>query len=398
MSAPKNGFIVLMAFLMSLIALSIDSMLPALGEIKKSLSIENANDVQLIISTVFLGMSFGLMLYGPLSDAIGRKKPLYIGISIFIVGSFISLISHNLEVMLLGRFLQGFGAAACRVVSLAMIRDQFSGVEMGKVMSLIMVIFIIVPALAPTIGQFILYFGTWPLIFGIFILLGLLAIILLRFRLEETLSKNKRIPFSGKNLMNGIKETMKNPISRAYTLVSGLVFGAFVGYLSLSQQILQDQYRLGDKFSYYFGVLALFIGMSSYINSRLVEKFGMEKLSIRSLVGLFSLSSIYMVLMYFSNGETSLYVFLGYLGLSFLFVGILFGNLTSLAIQPLGHIAGIANSVISCIQTFISVGIGAFIGHHYTGNVYPLVISFLVLSLTSICIIKFSFNRNKSIN
>lgn len=397
MSAPKNGFIVLMAFLMSLIALSIDSMLPALGEIKKSLSIENANDVQLIISTVFLGMSFGLMLYGPLSDAIGRKKPLYIGISIFIVGSFISLISHNLEVMLLGRFLQGFGAAACRVVSLAMIRDQFSGVEMGKVMSLIMVIFIIVPALAPTIGQFVLFFGSWPLIFGIFILLGLLAMILLRFRQEETLSIDKRIPFSIKNLMNGIKETMRNPISRAYTLVSGLVFGAFVGYLSLSQQILQDQYKLGDKFSYYFGVLALFIGMSSYINSRLVEKFGMEKLSIRSLVGLFSLSSIYMVLMYFSNGETSLYVFLGYLGLSFLFVGILFGNLTSLAIQPLGHIAGVANSVISSIQTFISVGIGAYIGHHYTGNVYPLVISFLVLSLISICIIKFSFNQGEEI-
>jgi len=168
MSRPNNQFIVLMAFLMSLVALSIDAMLPALRDIQISLGIKNANDVQLVISSVFFGMSFGLILYGPLSDAYGRKKPLYIGVSIFIIGSIMSLVSQGLEMMLFGRFLQGFGASACRVVSLAMIRDQYSGNEMGKVFSLIMVIFIIVPALAPTVGQIILYMAEWQAIFGLF--------------------------------------------------------------------------------------------------------------------------------------------------------------------------------------------------------------------------------------
>lgn len=396
MKQTRRGFIVLMAFLMSLVALAIDAMLPALNDMQASLQLTNGNDIQLVISTVFLGLACGLMLYGPLSDAYGRKKPLYLGLIVFMLGSLVSLFSTNLETMLLGRFLQGFGAAACRVVSLAMIRDKFSGAEMAKIMSLIMMIFIIVPALAPSLGQLILYVGNWHAIFGLFVILAVVLFLALRFAQDETLAVENRIPFSIKNITNGIKETIANPISRGYAIASGLIFGAFVGYLSSAQPILQQQYQLGDAFAFYFGGLALCIGISSYLNSRLVGKFGMLTICLLSLVALTLLSLAYLAVLYVNNGTTSLSIFIAYMCVSFLFVGMLFGNLNTLALEPLGHIAGVANSVISSLQTFISVAIGGFVGYLYAGNVYPLVISFALLSSGSLVVIKLSLSKVRS--
>ncbi len=381
-------FVPLMAFLMSLIALAIDAMLPALNQIKESLNIENANDVQLVISSVFFGMSFGLLLFGPLSDAYGRKKPLYFGILIFIIGSFVSLLSKDLDIMLFGRFLQGFGASSCRVISTAMIRDKFSGQEMGKVMSLIMMIFIIVPALAPSLGQLILFYSTWHSIFLTFIILAFIALLILWIRQEETLKLDKRIPISFKEIIRGSKETLTTTATRGYILSSGLIFGAFVGYLSSSQQILQNLYNAGDKFSLLFGCLAICIGISSFINSRLVDSYGMRELSIFSLIALCILSSVFLIYLFLSGGSTGLLQTMIYLGTSFLFIGILFGNLNTLAIEPLGHIAGMANSVISAVQTIISVGIGGYIGRLYNGTLYPLAGGFLILGILSIiCIV-----------
>lgn len=390
MNIAKNQFIVLMAFFMSLVALTIDAMLPALGEIRKSLSVVGYNDTQLIISFVFLGMASGMMIYGPISDAWGRKKTLYLGLVLYILGCLFSLVATNLEIMLVGRIFQGFGAAACRVVPLAMIRDRFSGVEMGKTMSLIMVFFVIVPALAPAIGQLILYFSDWRGIFALFIALSFMGLLVLKFKQEETLAVSKRIPFTLSSIRNGVRETLTHRAARGYTISAGLIFGAFIAYLSSSQQILQIQYQVGDSFSFYFGGLALCIGLSSFINSRLVGIYGMGQLSKIALLALAVNSFIYLLTLYIFKGETPLLLFMLYLGSSFLFVGILFSNLNTLAIEPLGHIAGIANSVISSLQTFISVLIGAFVGQMYQGTVYPLVISFFVLSLLSLLVIKFS--------
>ena len=387
MSTENKQFIILMAILMSLTALAIDAMLPALGVMQASLKVKNSNDMQFVISAVFFGMAFGLIFYGPLSDAIGRKKPLYLGLVVFICGSFVSAISTSLEVMLLGRFLQGFGTAASRVVSLAMIRDKFSGAEMGKVMSLILVIFIIVPAIAPALGQGILALSNWNAIFYVFMLLGLLCYWLLYSKQEETLVTSARIPFSIKNLKLGVVETLTNRYSRNYTLASGFTSGAFVGYLATSQQILQVQFKLGDQFSLYFGILAICIGLSSFANSRLVLKHGLYKLSLTSLRALFSISVIYLTLYFLFPISHSLIFFMIYLCSSFLFVGVLFGNLSTMAIEPLGHIAGIANSVISSIQTLISVVIGAIVGSLYTDNVLPLVLSFMFMSLFALMIL-----------
>ncbi len=376
-----------MAFLMSLTALAIDAILPALGSIRTVLNIANENDAQFIISFVFLGMGVGLFFYGPLSDAWGRKKPLYLGLVIFILGSILSIVSESMEVMLLGRFLQGFGTAACRVVSVAMIRDKSSGPEMGKVMSLIMMVFIFVPAVAPAFGQLILNFAEWRYIFLSFVILGIIAFLILWRVQKETLKESDRIPLSFRSLANGTKETLLCRKAILFTVASGITSGAFVSYLAISQQIFQTQLGVGDKFSYYFGFLALFIGTSSFINSKIVLRFGLLKLSVTAIFALIIISGTFLLYFLVLGFSENLYSIMTFLCLVFLFIGILFGNLSTIAIEPLGHIAGIANSVISSIQTLVSVMIGSFIGHFYAGSIIPLVFGFFVTSLVALCLI-----------
>ncbi len=386
-SISTKEFIALMAMVMSLMALAIDSMLPALSAIGISLNVQNPNDNQLIISSIFLGMSLGLMLYGPISDAYGRKKSIYLGVCIFLIGDLISLFAQDFSFMILGRLLQGFGAASCRVVSIAMIRDRFSGKEMASVMSLIMMTFIMIPALAPSLGQGILFFAPWQGIFVLLFVFALTAMVWLHFRQAETLALKDRIPFSYRNVKAGVIETVCHPIARPYTLTGGIMFGSFVGYLSSAQQIFQVQYLSGDLFSLYFGVLALAIGLASFSNSKLVHKFSMEGLC-QVAVSILSVASImFFAYAYAHAGQPPFMAFMIYMAVTFFCFGILFGNFNTLAVHSLGHIAGVANSVISTVSTFVSVLIGALIGQFYDGTVLPLVLGFIGCGLLSLFII-----------
>ncbi len=383
----SREFICLMAALMSLVALAIDSMLPALDQIGASLGVLDPNDNQLIISTLFLGMAMGLMLYGPLSDSYGRKRAIYLGILIFLLGNLISLYSENLTFMLIGRLCQGFGAAAARVVTMAMIRDKFEGREMGKVMSLIMVFFVMVPAIAPSLGQGILLFASWRGIFWLLFFAGTGGVLWLHFRQPETLAREKRLRFSLLTIFAGVKETLKHPIARYYMIAAGIIFGSFVGYLSSAQQVLQIQYQLGETFSLYFGALALAIGFSSLVNSRLVMRYRMDTLCFAALALLSIVSTLFFFYAQGFAGQPPLAALMGYLAVTFFCLGILFGNLNTLAVQSLGHIAGVATSVISSIQTLLSVIIGSLIGQAYDGTVRPMVLGFLVCGICAMFIL-----------
>lgn len=387
--ASNAEFLCLMAVLMSLVALTIDAVLPALEQIGSSLRTQDPNNNQLIIITFFFGLSFGVMLFGPLSDSFGRKKAIYFGTAIFILGSTISLLSMNFSFMLIGRVCQGFGLASSRVVTIAMIRDKLEGKEMGRAMSLILVLFIIVPAISPSIGQVILFFAGWRAIFGVILCIGTVSVLWLYFRQSETLKQEKRLIFSVSVITAGVIETLKNPTTRSYIFASGLIFGAFLGYLSSAQQILQIEYKLGDAFSLYFGALTIAIGFSSYVNSKLVMKFGMEVLCRFSLLTL-SISSFFF---YFYAvkllGHPGLTSFMTYLSVSFFCFGMLFTNFTTLAIQPLGHIAGVAASAICSVQTILSVVVGGVIGQCYNGTVLPLVLGFFLCGFASMIIVIF---------
>jgi len=252
---------------------------------------------------------------------------------------------------------------------------------MGRMMSLILAVFIMVPAMAPSIGQGILYVADWRAIFWFIFALGIFGGLWLNIRQPETLTAENRRSFTFSIIYSGIKETLKNPISRTYAIISGIIFGAFIGYLSSAQQIFQLQYELKDSFPLYFGGLALAIGVSSFVNSKLVMRFKMEALCQTAMIIITIVSSFFMIYMFTLEGDPSLTILMMYLLVIFFNVGILFGNLNTLAVQPLGHIAGVGTSIVGSVQTIFSVGLGGLIGQLYNGTVIPLISGFFACGL-----------------
>lgn len=387
-------FVILMALMTSIMALSIDTILPALETIGLDLKISSPSHAQFIISVLFIGFGLGQLLFGPLSDTFGRKKPIYLGGIIFIAGCIISYFSTTLEIMLLGRLLQGFGAASFRTISIALIRDEYSGIAMAKTISLVMTVFILVPVLAPSLGQLILFISPWRSIFLLFLFLCLLTLVWFAIRQEETLKIENRKRFSIRNIYNGAKETCSTPSSLSATLMSGLVFGGFIAYLSSSQQIFQHIYGVGTQFPLYFGSLALTIGISSFVNSHLVHKFGVVNLVRFSLTVMTSLSLCFVLYLFFGNiAVPPLPLLMFFFASFFCCVGLLFGNLNTLALSELGHIAGIASSVVGSIQNFVSVFIGVLIASQFTNSLLPIIAGFSGLSLSSLIIIKYGMKK-----
>ena len=388
-------FVGLMAMMMALTALAIDAMLPALTVIGNDLGVSIPNDNQLIISTLFLGLAIGQLFYGPLSDNIGRKPAVYIGLLFFGIGCTLSLFANNLTLMLVGRCMQGIGLSGPRVVSVAIIRDMYKGERMAQVMSFVMAVFIAVPALAPALGQGVLYIANWQMIFVLLLVLGGITFLWFSIRQEETLLKEKRISFSFSNLKKALKEICTIRATIFYTLAAGFISSAFVGFLNSSQQIFQIQFGLEDKFPLYFAVIALSVGLASFVNGKFVIRFGMKKMVTTAVLAIVFISLIFNVLMNTIIPNPSLIVFMVYLCSTVFFVGILFGNLNSMAMEPLGHIAGLGAAIVGSVSTFISVPFGTLIGMYYNGTVEPLVIGFLVFGILTACSIFLAAQSNK---
>ena len=373
-------FVVLIALIISLVALSIDAMLPALPKIARDLRFEHANDAQLVISMLFVGMGFGQILFGPLSDSIGRKLAINIGFIIFIFGCLLSLFAQDFGDMMTGRFLQGLGVAGPRIVSIALVRDCYEGREMARVMSYVMSIFILVPVIAPSIGQMILVYSTWHSIFALFLVLTGIAIVWFSLRQPETLPPERRIKLSVSQIFEGVRAICSIPVALGYTITMGFIFGAFIGYLSSSQQIFQEQYALGNQFVLYFGVLAASIGLASLTNAQLVLRFGMRRLSRTAMTIIVLLSAPFFMLAQHYQGHPPLSMLMTYLLIVFFFMGILFGNLNALAMEPLGHIAGLGAAVIGSISTLLSVTLGVIVAGAYDGTILPLTTGYAVFS------------------
>jgi DHA1 family bicyclomycin/chloramphenicol resistance-like MFS transporter len=373
-------FVVLMALTMSLVALSIDLMLPAFPEITRDLGFPTPNDTQLVISLLFVGLAIGQPFYGPLSDSIGRKPSMYAGFGLLALGSLICMTATDVTGMLAGRFLQGFGAAGPRTVAMALIRDRFQGSEMARVMSFIMTIFILVPILAPALGQGILLFAGWRVIFAVFIGFSVVVLAWLVLRQPETLAPEHRRPFTLVSIGQGFREVIGNGAAMAYTLVAGAVFGAFMGYLNSCQQIFQVQYGLGRLFPLFFGGLALFVGIAAVVNGKLVMRFGMHRLTRRALYAVTALSWLFLLLSGLFGGHPPLALFMAVFVGWFFCIGIVFGNINAMAMEPLGHVAGSAAAVIGTATTLMAVGLGYLVGGAYNGTLLPMAIGFALLT------------------
>ena len=388
-------FITLMAFTMSLVALSIDAMLPAFPGMAHDLQVKSANDIQLVVSFLFIGLAIGQLFYGPLSDSTGRKPAIYVGFALFIMGSVLSMLASDFTIMLAGRLLQGIGAAGPRTVAVALIRDRFHGSEMARVMSFIMTVFILVPIFAPALGQGILVFAGWRAIFGVFVVLALMTLTWLYVRQPETLTADKRKPFTLQNIKSASAEVIKSRMAMVYMLVAGCVSGAFLSYLNTSQQIFQEQYGLGMKFPLYFGILAVAVGSASLLNSGLVMRFGMHALANGALLLMMLLSWLFLFIVWAYGGHPPLGLFMAICLALFFCIGVLFGNLNSIAMEPLGHVAGTAAAVIGSSTTLLAVVFSYFIGRSYDGTLFSMAIGFVSLTSVSIMLVWSEIKKTK---
>ena len=378
-------FIALAAAMQSLTALSIDAMLPALPAIGNDLNTSHANDAQLIVLIMFLGFGLGQIIYGPISDSSGRKPPIYAGMAIYIIGCLVCITSGSLMSMLYGRFLQGFGIAGPRIVINAVIRDKFEGPEMARVISFVMAVFILVPVIAPSIGQVILIVFDWRAIFGMLLLIAVIALGWFAIRLKETLDTEQRIRFSLNTSFQAVLMVLRTRKSLGYTLAIGFVFSPFIGYLSSSQQIFSDVFGMEKEFPYLFATLALSFGAASLMNARLVMMYGMRSLSIWSALIITGLSIMFFIsLLVNDSEELELWVFMCFMMTVFLCIGFLFGNLNALAMDPLGHMAGVGASVIGALYSLISIPLGIVIAQNFDRTVLPLVMGFAVCGVAVI--------------
>ena len=379
--------------MISLTALSIDAMLPALPQIGHDLGITNPNDRQLIIAIIFFGSALGQLFFGPLSDKTGRKPAMYAGYAFFITGSLVSVFSISFPMMLAGRIFQGIGLSAPQAVTMALVRDRFEGRTMARVMSFAMTVFVLVPMIAPAIGQGILSIAGWRAIFGSFLLFALITVTWFALRIPETLAPENRSSFSIKRIADSIREILKIRPTVGYTLSIGLIQGIFLGYLNSSQQIFQEQYALGKLFPLFFATISLSLGMASFLNARLVMRYGMRKL-VRWALGIaFGLAVIFLGISMLLVGQPPLWLLMAYLMMSFFCTGILFGNLNALAMQPLGHLAGIGAAIVGSFATLISMLLGTLIGRSYNGTILPLVLGMTVLSGITIFVIRWATSK-----
>jgi DHA1 family bicyclomycin/chloramphenicol resistance-like MFS transporter len=386
-------FVIIISLMMSLTALSIDAMLPALPEIAGDLGVQDANDRQLVVSTIFLGLAVGQLFFGPLSDKTGRKPAIYIGYAFYISGAIVAGIAISFPMLLVGRLLQGVGASSPRAITLALVRDRYEGRSMARVMSFVMTVFILVPMIAPSLGQTILHFSNWRGIFAGFVIMAFITLSWFALRMPETLAPENRAPFSSRRIINATLKILRNRTAFGYTVSAGLISGAFLGYLNSSQQILQEQYGLGERFPIYFAIISLSIGLASFLNARLVMRFGMRFLVRWSLGIILSLAITALVITQSKDGHPPLGFLMAYIMLTFFCVGILFGNQNSLAMEPLGHLAGIGAAVVGSLSTLIQMPLGTIIGQSYNGTVIPLIIGLALLSGISIFVVRWAESK-----
>jgi len=375
----RGEFVALLAMMLAAVAFSIDAMLPALPMIGAELSPDRPTDAPLIVSTFLFGMGVGTFFTGPLSDAYGRKRVILVFSWVFIAGAAIAWVSPSLEMVLVGRVLQGLGAAGPRIVANAIVRDRFAGRQMAKILSVIMMIFVMIPAVAPLMGSIIIDITGWRGIFGAFIAFAMTYSIWMMLRLPETLAPENRRPLRLRLMGYAVAEVIRHPVSRLSILAIMFVSAMLFLTIMLVQPLFDTVYGRADEFPFWFFFIAIAAGSASLLNALLVVRFGMWRLVTTALAVQIVLSSTFL-LFDLGSGPFGFYFFVFWLTCIFFQTGLSFGNLNALAMEHMGHIAGMASSVIGAISTVGAVAISGPIGTMFNGHYTILITSVLVLA------------------
>ncbi len=384
----QREFIVLMAALMSLNALAIDAMLPALDEIASTFDIDDPNRRQLVVGVYLLATGFGALVPGLFADRYGRRRVLFVSLGIYITASLLCMIAPSFEALLGLRVLQGFGTAGLMVLPAAIIRDKFDGDRMARLLSVIFIVFMAVPVLAPTVGQAVLAFASWEWIFLVLALFGLAAGTWAGLRLPETLDPRHRQKIDPRTILYNLPLTLRTRASVGYVLGSGLTFGGVFGYINSAQQLIGEHFGREEQFPLIFGASAATLAFSSFANSRIVERFGARRVSHTALLAFIAVS---MVQVYVAELHAdSLAWFFPLISINLCLLGFLGANFGSIAMQPFFNSAGAASSVQAFIRMLLGAAMGIAIGQAYDDTALPLAIALLASSLASLALVLFS--------
>ena len=382
-AGPGVVFLVVMGLLTSIGALATDIMLPALGVMGRDLGVADINHTTLVVSIFFLGMAIGQLVVGPQSDAFGRKPVVIWGYGLFIAGCLLSLVVESWTLMVAARFLQGLGAAAPRVVSVAIVRDRYKGRAMARIMSIIMAIFILAPIIAPLMGQGLIYLGGWKATFAGLVLVAVPSAVLFNSAIEETLPSTHRRRFRPATILDGLIQVCSQRVTVIYMLVMGLVGGPFIGYLATSRQIFQDIYGVGDMFVIYFALGSIAAGIASLLNAKLVMRHGMRRLTRIATTVLTMVSAVLWA--WTGLARTPDFMVFMLWQTSFIFcIGMIFGNLQALAMEPLGHVAGLAAAIFGAVSTLISLPLSWLVSGYFENTITPLVGGFAIAGTVSL--------------
>ena len=381
LSRPE--FIALVAALMALNALAIDVMLPALPYMGEALGVTNENERQLVVSAYMIGFGAAQLAFGPITDRFGRRAPLFFGIGLYVLCAFLATFAPTFAILLGLRFVQGLGAASTRVIATSVVRDRFSGRDMAEVMSLTFMVFMAIPILAPGIGQVILLTGPWHYIF--LFMAGLAALIFLWawLRLPETLHPEYRRPLRLGVIVEGFRLVFTNRVAFLYGLSGMFLFAAMFGFIISSQQIFVGIYGLGPWFPVAFATMAGFMAVSSFINSRIVKRFGMRRLSHTAILVYIGCASILLVLSLM--GPVPFWLFFALLMIIQVAFGNAASNMNSLSMEPLGAVAGTAASVFGFMQTVGGAVLGTYIGQHFDDTLTPNATGYVVMGVLVLC-------------
>lgn len=374
-------FTALLAAAMSMAALGIDLLLPAFGDIRDGLGLPaDSTAVAGLITAYFLGLALGQPFYGPASDALGRKRVLYAGFGVYAVGALLTAVAPTLPLLLAGRFIWGLGAAGPRVIVIAIVRDRYEGEQMSRAMSLIMSVFMVVPVFAPTLGALGVSLVSWRWLFvACAVAVGLLSI--WTTRLSETLPPERRVPLRFDRLLGAARQVVRNRQTVGYTLAMTLMYGGFTSYLASSELIFSDTFDAADSFPFWFGALAVVMAGGMLLNARVVERVGGRRLSHRTLLVYLAAAGALVIGSVAYDGRPPLPLFLASMAVLLGGHAIIIPNFNTLAMQPMGAVAGTASALTGAVQTALGALLGATIDQQFDGGIMPLSVSLLVLGV-----------------
>ncbi len=386
---PFGEFVTLIALMMSIVAFSIDSLLPAFGPIQRHFGIADPNDLQLVIYAYMTGFGVCQLLAGPFADMIGRRPVMMVGLAIYLAGTVLAILAPTYAWMIAARVIQGMGAAGTRVLVVALVRDRYEGREMARVMSLVMMLFITVPIVAPAIGSVILAVSGWRAIIGAMFALGLVILVWFLMRMPESLRPEYRKAVSFGSVGAGVTRILRSRLAFGYSTAMLLAVGVVMTYVGMAAQIFQtDVYRLGPVgFPLAFGAIGLLMGMASFVNSRLVMRLGMRNLSHSGLVAFIAVAAIMLGASLAYGGVPPLWLFLPLLAVSHFLASLMMPNFNAMAMERFGDIAGTASSFIGFYSTAGSALIAGLIARTFDSTLIPLCAGYLALGVGCLAVV-----------